>query len=263
MAATLSGTYTSAPDTPSPVFPDRLIRPLPKRPIRSRISPEVAESILYPPAPPVTQLFYGAYAGNGDVNDAKVYVQRNSYGFEPNPDDHHIYEDGVDSDEDGPVVVRRSAGLDRSSLPHSEYVKHMGTPSKSSSNSLDGYDAFENTNNKKKRKIPTSGSLGCHSISADILNMSPSSPNGTSTGILEDNSATGSYYGSGNPVSPAGSGISGSGRGRFGRNAARSAAGRVPLANYSSNWLGNRPPGSRREPSHLGQEQTGIAPFFL
>ncbi|EER27838.1 hypothetical protein D8B26_006049 [Coccidioides posadasii str. Silveira] len=259
MAATLSGTYTSAPDTPSPVFPDRLIRPLPKRPIRSRISPEVAESILYPPAPPATQLFYGAYAGNGDVNDAKVFVQRNSYGFEPNPDDHHIYEDGVESDEDGPVVVRRSVGLDRSSLPHSEYVKHMGTPSKSSSNSLDGYDAFENTNNKKKRKIPTSGSLGCHSISADILNMSPSSPNGTSTGILEDNSATGSYYGSGNPVSPAGSGISGSGRGRFGRNAARSAAGRVPLANYSSNWLGNRPPGSRREPSHLGQEQTGSA----
>ncbi|WEW55971.1 hypothetical protein PRK78_001406 [Emydomyces testavorans] len=256
----LGGTYTSTPDTPSPVFPDRLIRPLPKRPIRSRLSSEVAESILYPPAPPVTQLFYGAYASNGDpVNDAKVYVQRNSYGFDRSPEDDHIYEDGVESEEDAPVA-RRSLGLDRSVLPPpgtNEYARHMGTSSKASSNGLDGYDAFENTNNKKKRKIPTSGTLGCHpSLSADILSMSPTNPSGANSAVLEDTNVAGSYYGSGNPASPAGSGISGSGRARFGRNAARASIGRTPFNNASNNWLGNRPGGNRRD-IPPNQEPTG------
>ncbi|EEP78878.1 predicted protein [Uncinocarpus reesii 1704] len=252
MAATLSGTYTSAPDTPSPVFPDRLIRPLPKRPIRSRLSPELAESILYPPAPPVTQLFYGSdWAGNGEVvNGGKVFMQRDSYAFDQDSeDDIEVYAVGADSEEDGPPVARRSLGRAPPSL--SEYGKHTGTTSKASSNSLDGYDAFENTNNKKKRKIPTSGGLGCHSsLSADILGMNPTGPNGANSGILEEASMPGSYYGSGNPVSPSASGLSGPGRGRYSRNVVRSANGRAPLANSSNNWVGNRPGGSRRGFNH-------------
>lgn len=187
------------------------------------------------------------------MNGAKVFVQGNNFAFEASPeDDHHIYEDGVESEEDGPVVVRRSVGLNRASLPPSDYAKH--TPSKA--NGLDGYDAFENTNNKKKRKIPTSGSLGGHStLSADLLNMSPTSPNGPSLATLEDSSTGNSYYGSANPTSPAGSGFSGPGRGRFGRNAARSAGNRTPLANSPNNaWL-NRSGGGRRE------DHNGIDPF--
>ncbi|KAI5307978.1 hypothetical protein KEM55_006893, partial [Ascosphaera atra] len=38
--------YTSSPDTPSPVFPDRLIRPMPKRSKSSRLSPEVKHKII-------------------------------------------------------------------------------------------------------------------------------------------------------------------------------------------------------------------------
>ncbi|PGH16285.1 hypothetical protein AJ79_01824 [Helicocarpus griseus UAMH5409] len=269
MAATLSGTYTSAPDTPSPVFPDRLIRPLPKRPIRSRLSPEAAESILYPPAPPA-QVFPGFYAGNGDVvNDAKVYVQQNNYGHDQVPeDDHpHPYDDGIDSgDEDGPVVVRRSGGFHRSSLSptgeiRQKYVKHIeDTPTKTSSSGPDGYDAFENTNNKKKRKIPTSGNPGNHSnISADMVTMGLAT-NGGNGAPLDDGSGTGSYYGTGNPASPAGNGISGPGRGRYGRNAGRPVSGRAPLAvqNPNNAWLGGRPGSSRKEAgTSLGQESIG------
>ncbi|KAL1958693.1 hypothetical protein VTO42DRAFT_4036 [Malbranchea cinnamomea] len=242
MSTTMSGTYSSTPDTHSPVFPGRLIRPLPKRPIRSRLSPEVAESILYPPAPPTTQLFYGTYTGNGEVtNDSKVYVQQNSYEYEHSPERNlqHSYEDGVDSaEEDGPVVVRRSVGFSRSSSSspgfenRQKYAKQIGSsPNKSAgSGGPDGYDAFENTNNKKKRKIPTSGSLGGHSgLTTDLANLGISSPGGGNAVSLEDGGGTGSYYGSGNPASPAG-GV----RGRFSRSNVRTPNGRTQMS--TSSW---------------------------
>lgn len=159
------------------------------------------------------------------------------------------------------MVVRRSIGVHRSSFPPSgnrhEYVRHLGTsPNKVNSNGLEGYDAFENTNNKKKRKIPTSGSLGCHSsLSADLASISTSSGNGASSVILDDTGGAGSYYAPGNPASPVGSGISGSGRGRYGRHAGRAGSGRTPLAAHSPNaWLGGRP-GTGRAPNqdHIGR----------
>ncbi|KAB8233115.1 uncharacterized protein BDW43DRAFT_319874 [Aspergillus alliaceus] len=171
MTATLNGMYNTAPDTPSPVYPDRLIRPLPKRTLRSRLSSETAESILYPPAPPATQLFYGSCTDNGEaVNESKVYVQQSDdHDQTPEPDHHHPYENGFDAesgDEDGPVVVRRSAGFRESSssptMPPGHSSNGSRTQIKSSSAGPDGYDAFENTNNKKKRKIPTPGNLAGH-----------------------------------------------------------------------------------------------------
>ncbi|OAX81682.1 hypothetical protein ACJ72_03977 [Emergomyces africanus] len=270
MAATLSGTYTSAPDTPSPVFPDRLIRPLPKRPIRSRLSPEAAESILYPPAPLPHRFFYGSYSGNGEVvNDAKVYVQQTNYGHEQSGEGnhHHPYDDGVDSgEEDSSAVVHRSGGFHRSSMSptggetRQKYAKHLeDTPTKTSLSGPDGYDAFENTNNKKKRKIPTSGNPGNHSnISADMVPMGITS-NGGNAASLDDGNGTGSYYGTGNPASPAGNGISGPGRGRYGRNAGRTVSGRTPLAVHHPNaWLGGRSGTGRKEvATSIGQESIG------
>ena len=43
----------------------------------------------------------------------------------------------------------------------------------SPASSVDGYESFENTNNKKKRKIPNMGSNGSHhaSLSADLTGM--------------------------------------------------------------------------------------------
>lgn len=266
------GTYSSAPDTPSPIYPDRLIRPLPKRPIRSRLSPEAAESILLPPAPPVNQLFYGAYTTNGGVHSSKVFTHQNDYRLDPGIERDHHYDDGVDSGEDEDAeIIRRSTAFQRSSLSppapgdnrqkYTKHIENIGASSKAPSSGPDGYDAFENTNNKKKRKIPTSGNLASHSsLSAEIANMGLSSGSGDNCTPLDDGNGTGSYYGTGHPAMPAGNGISGPGRGRYGRNVARSSSGRIPLSVHNPNnaWLGGRSGYSRREVLALGLEPFGM-----
>ncbi|KAL4788661.1 hypothetical protein BJX76DRAFT_344776 [Aspergillus varians] len=240
MTATLSGMFNSVPDTPSPVYPDRLIRPLPKRPLRSRLSSDAADTIFYPPAPQETQLFYGACANNGDaVNDSKVYVQQGDSGRDLSPDsrDHHLpYENGVDldsGDEGGPVVVRRSAGFRGSSLsPTPTNLQHQTLPSigkdqptKSPPARPDGYDAFENTNNKKKRKIPTPGNMGSHhsSLSPEFATMGLATSGQQASISSGEGGHVSTFYGTGSPASPVGSGMSGSGRGRLGRQGRRSS----------------------------------------
>ena len=104
----------------------------------------------------------------------------------------------------------------------------------SSGDSVDGYDSFENTNNKKKRKIPTSGSLGSHqsSLSADMAQMGISSTRDIDVAQSGPDSGVGHYYGTGNSAVPSvssGTGISGAGRGRYGRVGTRYYNGRSPL----------------------------------
>lgn len=245
------------PDTPSPVYPDRLIRPLPKRPLRSRLSPEAAGSIMFPPAPPVSQLFYGSYSEHGDTRDSKAYMQQNSvesYSHEHSPDrdQRHPYENGVSEvesgDEGSPVVVRRSAGFRGSSLSPSTPVPN-GQAVQSSPGGPDGYDAFENTNNKKKRKIPTSGALNSHhsSLTSDLASMGISGSIAGSPVGLGD-SAAGTYYGSGSPATSSVGSVSGPGRGRYGRHAPRAVGGRNSLSvHQQNNWLGGRAGSSRRD----------------
>jgi hypothetical protein len=64
--------HASPGDQISPVYPDRPIRPLPKRRLRNRLSPEQAESIVFPPAPPAAQpLFTFPYSqGDKDSNSS-------------------------------------------------------------------------------------------------------------------------------------------------------------------------------------------------
>jgi hypothetical protein len=249
----VDGTFNSAPDTPSPVYPDRLIRPLPKRTLRSRLPTDAADGIHYPPTPPASQIFYGVSGDSEEaVDDSKVYVQQTieTDRHELTPEaDSHGFETAAEldsGDEDGPVVVRRSAGFRGSLSPSSQPQVFAGKdgPQKSSAGP-DGYDAFENTNNKKKRKIPTPGNMNGH--------HSALSPEFASMGLANSNppasdGSTGTYYGSGNPASPLGSGISGSGRGRLGRST-RSNSGRNPLsANAQNAWMNTRTP-SRRDVS--------------
>ncbi|KAI9045328.1 uncharacterized protein KD926_008754 [Aspergillus affinis] len=237
--------YNTAPDTPSPVYPDRLIRPLPKRTLRSRLSSDAADTILYPPTPPAAQLFYGGGADSREaVNESKIYVQQ-SDGPAPTleREPQLLYENGVDlesGDEDVPVVVRRSAGFRGSSLsptapPHPLPSNGEGPPTKTPSAGPDGYDAFENTNNKKKRKIPTPGSLGSshHStLSPEFSNM------GLATSVQTpppqmDGSHVSTFYGTGSPASPVANAVangnSGPGRGRLARPP-RNAPSRAPQA---------------------------------
>lgn len=148
-------------------------------------------------------------------------------------DNHYPRENGVDvdsGDDDAPVVVRRNNRRSSASSARQGGGKSTGP---------DGYDAFENTNNKKKRKIPTPGTLGHHSaLSGEFADMSLGS-----TPPATPNDAAGTYYGTGNPASPVAAGMSGPGRGRLGRHTGRSGSGR-PLS--VNNWTNGRPT-SRRD----------------
>ncbi|KAJ5908176.1 hypothetical protein N7495_000858 [Penicillium taxi] len=263
------GTFNAAPDTPSPIYPDRLIRPLPRRTIRSRLSTDAADTIFFPPTP--LHLKFSTAA-----NDHKVYVQQtiesDRQELTPEADSHIGFEtagEAESGDEDGPVAVRRSSGF-RASLSPSSSTHPTGSKdgAPKSSAGPDGYDAFENTNNKKKRKIPTPGNIGGHhsTLSPEFASMGLSSS--TPTPSAGDGSATGTYYGNGNPTSP-GSGISGSGRGRLGRAVPRSNSGRNPLsANAAQNaWMNSKTPtrrdvstpGPAESPSDQGIISTAIA----
>lgn len=239
-----------SPESVSSLFPQRPIRPLPKRRLRERLSPEVADSIEYPPASQnSTPLFYypnivhdETSSGAGALNG----MSRGGGGYEDGPKGNMV---NGDSDEEemalsSSKVVRRSHPeiLNRASIlpPKPDQSKHPNPqPPPSTTSSADGYESFENTNNKKKRKIPTAGDStlsGAHSL-ADLNSMgvsaasSPSNDHGDLAG-----SASPSYYGGGSFAANS-QGISGPGRGRFGR----SRNGRSPLralSDATNNWAG-------------------------
>lgn len=233
--------------------PDRPIRPLPKRRLRERLSPEVADSIKYPPAPQSTPALF-SYPCNlkgGFLEDESSSGGRD---FQPEYSGRQTSRrngNGVEGelDEVTPrrtVVARpptESLGRPARLLqkPETSRQGHSPQPPPSAASSADGYDSFENTNNKKKRKIPTAGEMnGAHGLGDHGLNDAHSLPGGLA--VTPDrpgengNSTSVPYYGSGSFVS-AGQNISGPGRGRFGR--ARN--GRSPLqtlSDASGIWLG-------------------------
>ncbi|KAI9812336.1 MAG: hypothetical protein M1827_004785 [Pycnora praestabilis] len=271
-----------SPDTQSHLYPDRPIRPLPKRRLRSRLSSDVAESILYPAAPVAsTPLFYFPYTptdrgeeefANGGLGRQQLHHHEHHCDHDHDHDGHN-HEEELDSDkeEDGAGIIRRYQGqqdalasatshtygsLSQLKLEPSAMLAKPPPP-RSNASSADGYDSFENTNNKKKRKIPTPGNMSNHhsyGLSADMANMGisaaqdngPSSPDELSTGA-------GQYYGSGYSASSAGgsgNGVSGAGRGRYGRTNARSVSGRSPLGvstNGTNAWANGQTGRSRRD----------------
>lgn len=258
--------------------PDRPIRPLPKRRLRERLSPEVADSIKYPPAPQSTPALFsypcnlkGALqeeeSGSGtrdlpmDVSGRRT-PRRHGAGAEGDLDEVNARR----------AVVARppTESLGRSprllQKPDMSRQNHQQPPPPSAASSADGYDSFENTNNKKKRKIPTAGEMnGAHGLSDHGLNDAHSVAGGVA--VIPDrpgengSSITAPYYGTGNFVS-SGQNISGPGRGRFGR--ARN--GRSPLqtlSDVSGNWSG-RSPKSRPSPwSPQGQSFLPAFPYAL
>ncbi|KAF4975039.1 hypothetical protein F66182_17591, partial [Fusarium sp. NRRL 66182] len=94
--------------------------------------------------------------------------------------------------------------------------------------------------------------------------MGLSGSNPGSPGGIGD-SGTGTYYGSGSPAaSNAGSGISGPGRGRYGRHAPRVSSSRNALPVHpQGTWFGGRPGGSRQDStpsSHMATGEIGAKP---
>lgn len=132
-----------------------------------------------------------------------------------------------------PSLQKSSSDGQRGGLARHSKVP-MSVSASSPQDSVDGYDSFENTNNKKKRKIPTSGISGGHhsSLSAEMAHMGISSNRDFDMSQSELDGGVAHYYGTGSSAAPAtssGTGISGAGRGRYGRGVARTSCGRSPL----------------------------------
>jgi len=238
-----------SPDASSP-YPDRPIRPLPKRRLRERLSPDVAETIKYPPAPKTTTpLFYHPYnpreesGANGLVESQHPSERERADEIERNYISRRHVEE-LDSDDDeaayrSRIYSRHSADDTGRSFryvqkPDSKHPKPH--PPGSAASSADGYDSFENTNNKKKRKIPTPGDSNLNGVhlASDIAGAVGPEDLGEDVGI-------GAYQ-----SSVSGQGISGPGRGRYGRV----RNGRSPLrtlSDTSSNW-GNGRTAKQRQP---------------
>ncbi|KAI0439649.1 hypothetical protein F4803DRAFT_31122 [Xylaria telfairii] len=244
-----------SPESSSSLFPDRPIRPLPKRRLRERISPDVADSIKYPPAPQaIPPLFVYPYNSQEESS---------SFGIDPvgvpsrdnrlRPEGHAGFRRSgliVNRDDDSLITQARRALGSRGFHEPAEHGARVPPrsgqprqpkpqPPPSTASSADGYDSFENTNNKKKRKIPIAGETilnGTHVLNEPAAFGMPSPP-GTGDDDSGDHVPTSTpYYQSGGPLSN-GQGISGPGRGRYGRI----RNGRSPLralSDSNSNWTG-------------------------
>lgn len=220
------------------MYPNRPIRPLPRRRLRARLSPEQAEQIVFPPAPATSgPLFSFPYAQIENRGNGRVGQHRGE-------NDHHRCQCGanhsdVESDEE---EDERVAGLPSSpTYPYDRRNAGRANgggplyPKAGSPVSADGYESFENTNNKKKRKIPNMGTTGMHhaNLATDIANMGISRAE-----LLHDYGEGPGYGASGsngqnNANQAPGTGISGAGRGRFGRSASNRSERRV-LSNSGS-----------------------------
>lgn len=235
-----------SPDTVSSLFPDRPIRPLPKRRLRETLSPELADSIKYPAsAHDNTPLFfYPPYTLKDEPSSASIgstspvdHSRRNEPGpnYIPQRNGVRSSQGEEDSSISRSTLVTRSPPdiLTRSSRRASRLDQPRSTdpqPPPSAASSVDGYDSFENTNNKKKRKIPSAGDTALsssHALNGDISSLAVSggahSPVNDGSGDRSYSSSS-AYTGTGPFISNS-QGISGSGRGRLGR----SRNGRSPL----------------------------------
>lgn len=233
--------YIMSPDTVSSLFPDRPIRPLPKRRLRERLSPEVAQSIKYPPSThdTIPLFYYPPYTlkeeRSGSIATESAaplqHIRRPNLGASFGSLRNGVGP-GVLEEEQAPVrstLVARSppeifsrAARNPSRLDQPRPAEPQPPPS--STSSVDGYDSFENTNNKKKRKIPSAGDSAinaAHSLNSEISSIAISTGGHSPTSDVHGASgyvAPGAYV-------PNSQGFSGPGRGRLGR----SRNGRSPL----------------------------------
>lgn len=268
---------TMSPDTVSSLFPDRPIRPLPKRRLRERLSPEVADSIKYPPstvnAVPLFQ--YPPYTvkdesppGTGPTSPTEQ-IRRHDPPRNYTPRRNGVGAGsgvGVDPTSRSSLVTRSSPEIlnrtgGRSARSESRQANPQPPPSASSS--VDGYESFENTNNKKKRKIPSAGDSTLNSAHALSPDTNSHSVQGGVPSMGELNGErpyhNGAGYAGPGSLGPNNTGMSGSGRGRLGR----SRNGRSPLRalpDGNNTWAGRPPKGT---PPHWAPSGTSKVFSFV
>ena len=166
-------------DTLSSLFPDRPIRPLPKRRLREKLSPEAAGSIKYPASThnPLPLFYYPPYSTKNEYS-RQTNSSRSHGNLKLGPHDGNRTrgDHGLglgDTDEEDYTYSAPKVSTDllaeqnHSEPPSPSPDQPRRTEfalSLSAASSVDGYDSLENTNNKKKRKIPTANdSTGPHS----------------------------------------------------------------------------------------------------
>jgi hypothetical protein len=246
-----------SPDTVSSLFPDRPIRPLPKRRLREKLSPGTVETITYPPSTDETTplFYYPPYNFREDgsppracstspaqqsrrAEEGRNYTpRRNGLGLADGDDDEPALRSTLVTRSPPEILTR---GTQRSSKPDIPNPQ----PPLSATSSVDGYDVFENTNNKKKRKIPSMGDPlinGTQGLNNEVGSLAISAGAGHSPTNESHNDRALSHSAS-HPTtgtfSSNSQGISGPGRGRLGR----SRNGRSPLRALSDGnsnaWAG-------------------------
>ncbi|KAK6336264.1 hypothetical protein TWF696_001824 [Orbilia brochopaga] len=178
----------------SPVH-GRPIRPLPKRTLRDRLSPESSKAILSPPAPPnPTPLFYLPYTYPPPPG-----------GSAGSPSGHgsHDHNDSSDDDDVSNASVGRFSSSGQLDDAHDQGLGESNDGS---------YDWSENTNNKKKRKIPTPAHPGASSNGFATTGHSYATQYSQTPGGASAHSTPRRYRSAGTQRSPLSS-ISGAGNG--------------------------------------------------
>ena len=234
----------SPPDTVSTIFPNRPIRPLPKRRLRERLSPDEADSIEYPPAPASAPSFLlYPYSSKDDEPETASVVNRERAAYTITG-----RRAGIEAGDAEAAAKSAAAARPPSSLPTRSGLAPKFDPSKvmnvlvanSASSAADGYDSLENTNNKKKRKIPTAGDVslnGGHISDVASAGGSLTTSSSAHESHGDGSSSTSSMNHASNGFPSGSPGISGPGRGRYGRT----RNGRSPLrtlSDASGNWAG-------------------------
>ncbi|KXL45882.1 MAG: hypothetical protein FE78DRAFT_381916 [Acidomyces sp. 'richmondensis'] len=288
-----------SPDQASPIYPERAIRPLPKSRLKSKLSPEQASSIVFPPDPPSLsptlqfnpdiekrRALNGHAVGSTQYDNGRIGSHANGHresdhghctcqhgdadsGDEEIEFDHPDYRYPASSI--GPLASGGSGvvALPNGAKPPLDSVQRRlleasraglkPAPPGSTGSSADGYESFENTSNKKKRKIPLSSAntVVQSQLSAEIAGMAISQQDGAmedGTDLVSTQSYTPPVLASGT-----GTGISGAGRGRYGRQNVHGRNGeRRPLGSGTlniSNGYGPRLPRDHKDSS--GIENTG------
>lgn len=243
-----------SPDTVSSLFPERPIRPLPKRKLREKLSAGAIQTIEYPlsAVDDIPLFYYPTYATGGGVSFDLAEKTREHHNHETetcntltvaNLAGHDTFCEGLAAEGQRKGSTRHGTRLDTETNARKPI---------SVASSIDGYDSLENSNNKKKRKIPSP---------SDSTLRGPPFVSGESTGGMQlgsviDGRSKGnvSLYTGPASLLMHNEGISGPGRGRL----SRAGHTRSPLRTLSD---GNNTWSGRQQNTVLNR--SGIGKFIL